>query len=404
MSLDLSLLGRQVRQMSETLARQADPDTARAADVMNHCVAQAGNEAHWRQALELSRESTNWLLAYPIEPLDMVKAAPLRPDTYVVIATDGSQIDVDRHGMLACYLINTGRVYLRYGEQAAARLSSQPNLYYEEHDLYLSDGARRVAIEGSYVHARRDVEELLAVVALADEWLNDRQDGPVLALQDGTLIRWTLASAEKFLQKHFVGRYLEGLDSLRERSIPVVSYTSRPRVTEMMGMIRLLYCPDVDVAAGRGARCAECSDIQAGRPPSCQICHGLVDADVLGQRLQEGERGPLFASMNRMNLDMYGTHRIHFFYLRVGRELARVELPLWLAEDPQQVDLIHQLVYDQCVKGHGYPVALARAHEQAVVRSGDRRTFQRMVQGSLLRADLPAVSSSKQEQKEYSRT
>jgi hypothetical protein len=126
----------------------------------------------------------------------------------------------------------------------------------------------------------------------------------------------------------------------------------------------------------------------------------LIDADVLADRLAEGQRGPLFLSMSRINVEAYNEHLIHFFYMRVGRELARVELPHWVAVDPQQVDLAHSLIYDQCVRGQGYPVALARAHEQAIVRSADRRTFQRMLEGSLLRAELPATSSRKQESKE----
>jgi hypothetical protein len=74
-----------------------------------------------------------------------------------------------------------------------------------------------------------------------------------------------------------------------------------------------------------------------------------------------------------------------------------------VAQDPVQVDLAHTLVYDQCVKGEGYPVALARAHEQAIVRSADRRAFQRMVDGSLQRADLPNTTSRKRESKGFSR-
>jgi hypothetical protein len=127
----------------------------------------------------------------------------------------------------------------------------------------------------------------------------------------------------------------------------------------------------------------------------------MVDADILASNLQDGQRGPLFTSMSRINIEAYGEHMIHFFYLRVGRELARVELPRWVAQQPEQVDLVHSLVYDQCVRGQGYPVALARAHEQAIIRSADRRTFQRMVEGSLLRAELPAASSRKRESKEH---
>jgi hypothetical protein len=188
---------------------------------------------------------------------------------------------------------------------------------------------------------------------------------------------------------------------MRERGIPVASYISRPRSPEVVGTIRLMFCPDVDVAAGRGAKCAECSDVAAGREPSCSVCQGLVDADVLADRLAEGQRGPLFISMSRINVESYGEHLIHFFHMRAGRELARVELPRWVAQDPEQVDLIHSLVYDQVVRGDGYPVALARAHEQAVVRSADRRTFQRMLEGSLYRAEAGASASAKKDSKAY---
>jgi NurA-like 5'-3' nuclease len=104
--------------------------------------------------------------------------------------------------------------------------------------------------------------------------------------------------------------------------------------------------------------------------------------------------------MSRINIEAYGPHLVHFFYLRVGREIARVEIPRWVAEDTAMVDLVHTLIYDQCLKGQGYPVALARAHEQAIVRAADRRAFLSMVEGSLLRAELPATTSKKRESKQ----
>jgi hypothetical protein len=161
-----------------------------------------------------------------------------------------------------------------------------------------------------------------------------------------------------------------------------------------------MLCPDVDVAHGRGAKCSECSDAAANRTPSCMVCQGLTDADILADILAEGQRGPLFASMSRINVEAYGPHLIHFFYMRVGREIARIELPKWVAEDRTKVDLIHTLIYDQSMKGQGYPVALARAHEQAIVRAADRRAFLGIVEGSLLRAEMPASDSKKRESKE----
>lgn len=400
MGLDLSALSRQVRAMSGSLAIDAGDKQERQALALGRYLEEADEYAAWAQAADLSRETAAWLLARPVEPLNAAYDLPARPRDYALVATDGSQIDVERHGMAACYVINIGRVFLRYGARPSARLSSQPMLYFRDEDLYLSDGVRRVPIEGNYLSARRDVEEGLALAELADEFLLLNGDTPTVALQDGTLVRWTLANAEKFVQDYFLRPYLEYLDRMRERGIPVASYISRPRAPEVAGTIRLMLCPDVDVAAGRGAKCSECSDAAAGRAPSCYICQGLTDAEILADMLDDGQRGPLFVSMSRINVENYGPHLIHFFYLRIGREVARVEIPRWVAENRVAVDLIHTLIYDQSMKGQGYPVALARAHEQAIVRAADRRAFRGIVEGSLLRAELPASDSRKRESKE----
>ncbi len=423
MALDLSALSRQVRAMSGSLAVEAGDKHGRQALALGRYLESADEHALWAQAAELSRETSAWLLARPLEPLNRTRDLPPRPADYALVATDGSQIDVERHGMAACYVINIGRVFLRYGAHPAARLSSRPSLYYRDEDLYLSDGVRRIPIEGNYLSAKRDIEEGLALAELADEFLPRHGPGPrayrqetfdtirvnppelaegipAIALQDGTLVRWTLAGAEKFVQDAFLQPYLRYLDAMRARGVPVASYISRPRAPEVAGTIRLMFCPDVDVAQGRGAKCSACSDAAANRTPSCMACQGLTDADILADMLDEGQRGPLFASMSRINVECYGEHLIHFFYLRVGREVARVELPRWVAEDRAQVDLVHTLVYDQCMKGQGYPVALARAHEQAIVRAADRRAFLGIVEGSLLRAELPASDSRKRESKE----
>jgi hypothetical protein len=398
MGLDLSALSRQVRAMSGSLATEASDKQQRQTLALGRYLEESGAYESWARAADLSRETSAWLLARPVEPLNAIHDLPPRPPDYALVATDGSQIDVERHGMAACYVINIGRVFLRYGARPSARLSSRPALYYRDEDLYLSDGVRRIAVEGNYLSARRDVEEGVALAELADEFLID--DLPCAALQDGTLVRWTLAGAEKFVQERFLRPYLAYLDAMRERGIPVASYISRPRAPEVAGTIRLMLCPDVKLDEGRGAKCGECSDAAAGRMPSCYVCQGLTDAEILADLLAEGQRGPLFASMSRINVESYGPHLIHFFYMRIGREVARVEVPRWVAEDARAVDLIHTLIYDQCMKGQGYPVALARAHEQAIVRAADRRAFLSIVEGSLLRAELPASDSRKRESKE----
>ncbi|MBC8159873.1 MAG: DNA double-strand break repair nuclease NurA [Roseiflexaceae bacterium] len=398
MPLDLSALGKQVRAMSGSLAGEVSAKSQRQQLALGRYLESSEAHSLWAQAVNLSRESASWLFALPTEPLDTVVDLPAQISAYALVASDGSQVDVERHGIAMCYVINIGRVFIRYGHRPLARLNSQPTLYFRDEDLYLYDGVRPIAIEGNYLSARRDVEEGLALVGLADEFLAD--DLPNMALQDGTLVRWSLANAERVVQDYFLTPYLGYLDAMRERGIPVASYISRPRSPEVAGTIRLMFCPDVDVAQGKGAVCGSCSAVAAGKEPPCSVCNGLSDAEILADGLQEGQRGAIFVSMSRINIECYGEHLIHFFYLRFGREIARVEIPRWVAIDRTMVDRVHSLIYDQCVRGQGYPVALARAHEQAVVRSADRRAFLGVVEGSLRRAELPASGSRKAESKQ----
>jgi hypothetical protein len=401
MGLDLSALSRQIRSMSHTLVAEVGDQNDRRQIALGRYLEESANFEVWAHAADQSLDTSAWLLARPIEPLNAIYDLPERPPSYALVATDGSQIDVERHGMAACYVINIGRVFLRYGADPAARLHSEPKLYYSEEDLYLNDndGVRRLPIEGNFLSTKRDVEEGIALADLADEYLVD-SDLPCAAIQDGTLVRWTLANAEKFVQDRFLLPYLDYFERMRRRNIPVASYISRPRAPEVSGTIRLMLCPDIQFEDSKWANCSQCSDIAAGNQPSCQVCQGLTDADILGDMLEDGQRGPIFASMSRINLERYGPHLIHFFYLRVGREIARVEIPKWVAENREHVDLLHTLLYDQCMKGQGYPVALARAHEQAIVRAADRRAFLGLVENSLLRAELPASDSRKRESKE----
>ena len=61
---------------------------------------------------------------------------------------------------------------------------------------------------------------------------------------------------------------------------------------------------------------------------------GVLDYLLFGEMLQDGERSARFQSMSRINVDELSTpHTIRFFYLKVGREIARIEFPAWVADD-----------------------------------------------------------------------
>ncbi len=110
--------------------------------------------------------------------------------------------------------------------------------------------------------------------------------------------------------------------------------------------------------------------------------------------LQEGERSALFVSASQVQ-KRYGPHRIYFFYLLVEGEIARIEVPEWVAADVALLDLTHALILDQCRRGQGYPVVLSEAHEQAVVSGADREVFWEMVDTELAEAGIDGAVSAK---------
>ena len=99
--------------------------------------------------------------------------------------------------------------------------------------------------------------------------------------------------------------------------------------------------------------------------------------------MEPGHRSPLYRSSHlaaRFALGLAtGQEWSHFYYLNGGAEIARVEVPDWLAEDPELLALGHAMLVKQCQLGLGYPVAISEAHEQAVITSHDREEFRRLI-------------------------
>lgn len=412
MTLDLTSLAGQVKAMTAKLKIDHEDRSSRRSALMRQLEEQSELYVELGAKVERSWDVCTWLLAKPTESLNNVYLLPPKPQAYTVAAADGSQLDVDRHEMPMCYMVNTGRAVLRYGPSPHAALESSPRLFYEEADLFIQDGIHRVPVQGSRLAARRDVEEGKALVQLVerqgeDEPLLALVDGTspagsmvvpskaLLALVDGTLIRWNLESAEQFVREQFLREYLASLTRLRELGVAVAGYISRPGSGELAGTMRISICPD------ERANCRYCSTLNPEGKGACSKFDGFVDRHIF-ERLVDGERSAVFCSMSKINIQMYGEHCIHFFYLAVGGEVARVEVPKWVASDKSKLDLVHAILYDQCLKGQGYPVALARAHEKAVITAVDRRCFLDMLHTMLEREGLPVELSRKSISKQVS--
>jgi hypothetical protein len=180
-----------------------------------------------------------------------------------------------------------------------------------------------------------------------------------------------------------------------KRPLALASYVSLPRSRDVVNALRLdaRHCPY------EAANCdLHCGKLRLGQRP-CDGVAGVMDRDIFDSLLDTEERSDGFVSTSSIVERYYGEHQVHFYYLNVGSEMARVEVPEWVAKDPGLLDMTHAMLVDQCRKGHGYPVAISEAHEQAVVTMGDREEFRLLVEYALHRHGLLTYTSQKNQSK-----
>lgn len=345
----------------------------------------------WKSLAEkIERRKTAWLVAEPVEPVAFHHAPPERPDELTVLATDGSQVFPDRHEISSCYLINVGAIAIHYGTGERPLLSSRPMLFYTDDDLYVDWAGKRAPVNAEVVGIRRGAMELTELANLLDEIPDPRR--AAVALSDGTLIAWTLEGKPDDFKRPLLKATLSAFDRFAEARVPVAGYVSYPNSTDVIYALRVGLCPEEVVPA-----CDACPQRthHPERPP-CKAIDGVTDR-VLFERILKnpGDRSALFRSTSEI-LDEYGPHRIYFFYINVGFEIARIEIPEWVAQDQRLLNLVHSTVRDQAEKGKGYPIILAEAHEKAVVRSADRDLFYRLLSDSYVMGGVRTEISRKQ--------
>jgi len=363
--------------------RERQKRLERALDTLYH---QAGDIEALKRKIASSK--TTWLVAELVERMDSHYPPPPTPTEFTVMATDGSHIDVDRHRATRCYLLNIGSVVIHYGAEPGATLGNFPHLYAGDEDLVITPPGgrgRQQPVEGTLLGIKRGVEELRRLSGLSSEL---PPDSTSLALLDGSLILWGLEAFPDFVTGVLLVRgYLSHLEEMRklntDRKLSLASYISFPRSTDVVNALRVAICPHEPVDCDR----CETRD--------CDVVAGVRDRELFFDLLAVGERSALFISPSKIVKNYYGGHRVYFFYLRVGDEIARVEVPEWVATDESLLNLTHALTLDQCRRGHGYPVVLSEAHEQAVVRGADRENFWQLVESSMVEEKMPTTGSAK---------
>ncbi len=299
------------------------------------------------EALEILKGSA---CPYPMPswegPLDSVFDVKRVEHPYGVVATDGSQIYPDKHQGVPCYVLNTGIARFRYDTVSQAAFSAIPEVVTLLEDTITED----------VVNCRRAEREFEVGLEVSKEAMKQE---PFAFLCDGSLIFWHLETKGRALKERFFKKYISLLDKYYKAQIPIAGYISLPKSKELIGILR-----------NAGVH-------KMGPKMSCDT---LVDTDLVQLFLPKGKRTAVFEH----NSSLAKEYPVHlqpcFVYMHTDLEIARIEMPRWVAEDKALLENVLGIIQDQAIKGNGYPVSLAEAHEQAVIKSYEREMFFSLLQ------------------------
>ena len=389
--LDLAKLAGQIPGISNHLKQEAAASRHRLEKSQQLLYQALQRQSELTSQQQQWRDKLIFACATPTEPLDTAIDISPPPYSHTVFATDGSQISPSHHEIAYCYLINIGRVMIHYGQSLHPLLDSLPEVFYKQEDLYVSKqwGIRTEEWMGYC----RSVSEAQILSEMACRWVQPpgaHFDVPNLAMVDGSLIFWFLENLPNPARDMLLPPILEAWDKLRLTRIPFMGYLSASRSGEAVNFLRLQACGFE--TPNCVANCANQTKI-----PPCQVLESLRDATFWGYILKPGQRSCLWRSSARI-LDLYPEPlKIYFCYVHVGTEIARIEVPAWVAEDAELFDQALGIMLGQVSKGAGYPVALAESHNQAVIRGGDRARFFALLEQQMIRAGLRNVGISYKE-------
>lgn len=294
---------------------------------------------------------------------------------YSVLAVDGSQIYPDRNfSGASCLLINSGGCFLNYANSSFANFFSEPKLFLPD-DIVQED---KFAFSKDLVDLKREELELQS---LLEKFLffydqHDLNKSKGLCLTDGSLIFWHLEGKHPEVKQYFLDRYLYYLELFYKNKILIAGFISFPKSKELVNLIKIGLCRFTI------ADCISCHSQYKEFP--CKAVDSLIDTQVVKFFLKSNSSNSFYRTTlfygNSKIIQNYPDHlKPCFFYFDVGQEIVRIEIPAWIAFDNEKLNFTCKVVVDQSLKGGGYPVCLAEAHEQAVVKGPDRDFFYHLI-------------------------
>jgi hypothetical protein len=300
------------------------------------------------------------------DPADSAFDPQVSDSKYTLITSDGSQIIPSIHDALPVALVNTSRLSYQPGSSLAPRVDVTTQ--------FLTDSHGRIELSNvseDLVSLKRDVEEIRVLA----EWQGDA-GLPVIALEDGPLELFHQPRNESDFARAFE-MYQAALSVLCGKGAIAAGYTDRPRAPLVVKMLEYMSAESLK-----------------------NNLDGLEDLALFSEVLKPGQRSAIFALWSSSSQKYTGDLALHFFYLNVGSEkfpwIARIEIPAWVATDPQQVNLLQRVLLEQCrlMGTRPYPYLLHRAHEEAVVHFDEKEQLIARLAVELQRSGLGLSAQS----------
>jgi len=321
-----------------------------------------------RRAIEEAEQQlTNLYLAKPTnEPILTHRPLPQAPQSYTLIAADGSQIVPSRHRALQFGVVNVGLIKAHIGSGEAPEIRVETELLALD-QIQTDEGA---LIGEDEVALLRDLAER----KLIREAVSPDDLEPIITLTDGPLDVFYRSTIQGDRGQEVQREVFEIDQDLRRRGVVTAGYIDKPGSAMLSRMLAIFECK-------RNYLPLESNNKKLN----------LGDRFILRDILQHpGERSAIFEAITRSARKPANSLPVAFFYLNVSNAetepcLVRLEFPLWVSEVPGLVDTLHAVIYKeaQVIDSHPYPYLLHRSHELAVVKRIETDDIEVMLQSQL---------------------
>lgn len=312
------------------------------------------------------------------EELQATFPAPQAPRDFVLLSADGSQITPSHHDAVEFGVVNVG-IFRFCPSEPAREFTSTDLMYFEsiETDTGL--------VSEEFISLKRDLRERQLLAELAG-----KEKKKVVTLTDGPLEIFGEPKKIAEYQALF-DEYLTALRNLASLETVTAGYVDKPRADLVVRMLEL----------------SSLSLENLSTPSFKRIFAGVTDTSIFETLLNPGERSAIMGIQSLSSARFTDELTLHFFYLNVGRKdypsLARVEIPAWVAQKKDLVDLLHSVLWEQSqiLGTRPYPYALHRAHEIALVKFEEKEQISSLIQAELLGQGIePLQKSNKQSAKD----